>query len=216
MKICSTCKRELPLEKFNKKNDTKDGYTYLCKDCIKIKTKKYREKNKEKLQKYREENREVLRQRSKKQYEKNKKVLNKKRTENRHKKKEEYNEYMRIYRHKTKAIKNQLENALTIKQWEKIKKAFDYKCAYCGKTEKEHLEQCGQQLHQEHFMALTNGGEYTHNNIIAACKNCNSSKNNRDFFEWYPKYEHYSKEREEKILKFFHYNGDKQQLTIAV
>ena len=201
---------------FYKKNTTKDGLTYYCKDCLKIRTKEYRGKNKDKLQKYREDNREILRERSKIQYKKNKETINKKRIINRHKKLKEYNEYMRIFRHKQKAIKNDLESSLTKKQWEKIKKAFDYKCAYCGKTEKEHLEQCDQQLHQEHFIALTNGGEYTHNNIITACENCNSSKNNRDFFEWYPKYEHYSKEREQKILNFLHYKGDKQQLTIAV
>ena len=71
---------------------------------------------------------------------------------------------------------------LTLKQWEQIKKDFDYKCAYCGITETEHYNQFNERLHQEHFYAMSKGGGLTHNNIIPACKSCNSSKGTKDFF----------------------------------
>ena len=34
MKICSKCRRELPEEQFHKSKKNKDGYQYICKDCI--------------------------------------------------------------------------------------------------------------------------------------------------------------------------------------
>ena len=69
-------------------------------------------------------------------------------------------------------------------------------------TEEEHLKQFGEQLHQEHFIPLSKGGGYTHNNIIPACRSCNSSKWNNNFFDWYPKQEFYSEEKENFILNF--------------
>lgn len=56
-------------------------------------------------------------------------------------------------------------------------------------------------LTQDHFLPLSKGGEYTVNNIIPACKNCNCSKQDKDFSEWYSKQEFYRKERELKILE---------------
>lgn len=123
----------------------------------------------------------------------------------------------KLYRHRRKAREECLESTLTPSQWEEIKSDFDYKCSYCGKSEKEHLKEYNQTLHQEHFKALSIGGEYTHNNIIPACILCNSSKNNKDFFEWYPQQEFYSKKREKFILNYLHYTNDReQQLSIAL
>jgi 5-methylcytosine-specific restriction endonuclease McrA len=115
-----------------------------------------------------------------------------------------------IYSQRYRSRKNNLKTTLTLEQWEQIKKDFDNKCAYCGKEPDGTLE-------QDHFIALANDGEYTHDNIIPACKSCNASKANRDFFKWYPRQDYYSKTREKKILKYLNYteNGE-QQLTIAI
>mgnify|MGYP003489420683 CR=1 FL=1 len=86
-----------------------------------------------------------------------------------------------------------------------IKLEFNNKCAYCGKEKP---------LSQEHFVALSKGGEFTINNIIPSCQNCNSSKRATDFFEWYPKFKHYSKKREQIILKFLNYNNTKEYVYI--
>jgi len=104
---------------------------------------------------------------------------------------------------------------LTVKQWEHIKNDFSHSCAYCGMTETEHLEKHKQLLHQEHFIPLTKGGEFTHNNIIPSCRLCNISKHKREFKEWYPKYKHYDNKREKFILNYLGYkNDDTQQLSI--
>jgi len=104
------------------------------------------------------------------------------------------------------ARKRNLESTLTAKQWENIKFDFHHKCAYCGEVES---------LQQEHFLALSKGGEYTHNNIIPVCRSCNSSKCNKDFFDWYPKHKSYDKNREKFILEYLNYTTeDSQQLAL--
>jgi hypothetical protein len=81
------------------------------------------------------------------------------------------------------------------------------KCKQCGKEEK---------LTQDHFKALSNNGEYTKNNIIPACINCNSSKNDADFFAWYPKQSFYSKKQELKILKYLNYDPKTKYQQLAI
>jgi len=97
---------------------------------------------------------------------------------------------------------------LTAEEWDKCKKSFNNKCAYCGKE---------LPLAQEHFIALSVGGEFTLNNILPACQSCNSSKNKKDFFDWYRGYKYYSKAREAKILKYLHYKDKRyQQLALVI
>lgn len=115
------------------------------------------------------------------------------------------NHIFAIKEQKRKALKKSLPHNLTAEQWKAIKKEFNNQCCYCGKKDKK--------LTQEHFIPLTKGGEYTINNIIPACKSCNSSKNNKDFFDWYPKQPFYSKEREQKILDYLGYN-EQQSISI--
>lgn len=144
---------------------------------------KYYLKNREKILKwdseYARENREKLREYEKKYYHTNK-------------------EKIRQKRNRRRSRKNKLPATLTSEQWNIIKEFFNNKCAYCG-AEAE--------LEQEHFIPLVKGGGYTPNNIIPACRSCNASKNNKDFFDWYPKQDFYSKEREYKILTYLEYNG---------
>jgi superfamily II helicase len=45
MKKCKICKQLLPLEQFSKNKNTKDGLHYICKQCVKHKSKKYVKKN---------------------------------------------------------------------------------------------------------------------------------------------------------------------------
>ena len=116
-------------------------------------------------------------------------------------------EKTRQYKHRRKAIKRSLSSSLTVKQWGEIKLYFKNVCCYCGKEEL---------LHQEHFLALSKGGEYSHDNILPACGSCNSSKGSKDFTIWYPKYKHYSKKREKIIFDFLNYKNNTQQLSISL
>lgn len=95
---------------------------------------------------------------------------------------------------KRRTLKKSLPATFTVEQWEHTKAEFDFKCCYCGKKEFP--------LVQDHFIPLSKGGGYESNNIVPACSNCNGSKNNKDFFYWYPTYEFYDKIKLQKILEF--------------
>lgn len=172
--------------------------------------KKYQNKNKEKIsnykKKYRIDNIDFIKEREKNYRGKNKKQIKENKKNYRFKNRIILRELNRIHCEKRRSRSNGLSSTLTIQQWQTIKLYFDNKCAYCGKKEK---------LEQEHFVALSKGGEYTHNNIIPACRSCNSSKWNKDFFEWYPNYKYYNKKREKYILKYLNYNSmNAQQLRM--
>lgn len=75
----------------------------------------------------------------------------------------------------------------------KVCKDFKWECAYCG----GHLEK--RTATEDHVIPLSKGGSDLINNIIPACRMCNSTKSAQGLFEWYPKQAFYSKEREQKI-----------------
>lgn len=112
-----------------------------------------------------------------------------------------------ILEQKRRAIKANLPANFTAEQWEVCKRHFNNRCAYCGEEKK---------LVQDHFVALSKGGSYTSENIIPSCQRCNSSKNNRDFAEWYPRQATYNKANEQKILSYiFETSGGIDEQNIA-
>lgn len=242
-KTCSKCGKKFPVtsEYFKPSKTCRDGFGNKCRKCINQKNKQYREANKSALseyqKKYRENNKERIRERYKqyshdnkkrilescKKYRDNNKELISERQKKYYKNNKEYvikrnYEYDKknlkntrarhaIKERKRRARKRILESTLTLSQWEDIKIYFNNRCAYCGEEKP---------LTKEHFIALLKGGEYTRNNILPVCKSCNSSKQDKSFFTWYPKQSFYSKEREKQILDFLNYKDKIQQLTFAL
>lgn len=222
IKTCNKCGRELPLTEYHKRKEGKGGVQAKCRSCCKEYHSNFYKANKdrfvERQKHYNEENKEKIAERQKRYYEKNKDKIIERHKQYQAANKDKYKEWSkqweaenpekrRIYWQRREARKKNLPFTLTPDQWETIKKEFDSKCAYCGKKGT---------LGQEHFIPLTKGGEYAHSNIIPACGSCNSSKRDKDFFEWYPSQDFYNKRRELKILKHLRYNGTRQQLTIIL
>ena len=237
-KKCSKCGEEKPLNNqfFAKSSRSKSGYASWCKSCTRV----YYEENRNRLLdysiKYGKENRNLRRAWEQKNAEKiyRRRVANRDNVEHLKKQREYKNtdrfllylsltkekrdaykldwyrsnkgKYI-VYANRRRTAKEALPATLTTDQWKTINKVFDNKCAYCGKEG---------ELDQDHFVALSSGGEYTHNNIVPACKSCNRRKHNSDFFEWYPKQKFYSKKREQKILKFLNYKNGTQQLSLLI
>ena len=170
-------------------------------------SKKYYKEHKNEIldyaKKYREENAEIVSNRKKLCYDKNTNYYKKISLEW---SKANYDK-TKIYWQRRRARKKLLESTFTPNQWIVVKQSFDNKCAYCGKELK---------LHQEHFIALSKGGEYTINNIIPSCQSCNSSKGDKNFFEWYPKYKYFNQTRQKVILKYLHYKNGIQQLALII
>jgi hypothetical protein len=223
MKTCTKCKKNFPAtsEYFPRNKRYKDGLFCYCKECNKARFKKHYEDNKEyhlersRKQKeekpelykqYRENSREHLRELNRKLYnEKRDYHLEKnKRWRKNNPEKVKLNDAVKRYNRKARKMK--VEANFSKQDWLNCITHFDNHCAYCGKEEK---------LQQDHFVPLYSGGEYTINNIVPACGSCNINKRNRNFFEWYPNFKHYSKKREQKVLKYLKYdNNHIQQLSI--
>lgn len=98
---------------------------------------------------------------------------------------------VRKTKHNRRAREHNLLHTFTIEQWNECLEYFNHECAYCGKTGG---------LHQDHFIPVHSDGHYTRDNIIPSCKSCNSSKNDKNFFDWYPFHESVTIDRMRKIL----------------
>ena len=205
-------KMKAQYQKYNRENKEKiaeDSRRYRIenpekrKATLKLYAENNIEKNKERSKKYRENNIEKSLVREKKYREENKEKIKKCQSKYQKANAEKY----RIWWQSRRTKQLSLPYTFTIEQWEQCKGHFDNICCYCGKK---------LPLSQEHMIALSKGGEYTNNNIIPSCQSCNSSKNDRDFFEWYPKFRHYSKKRETFILEHLQYINETQQLALTI
>ena len=176
-------------------------YREANRESLAEKKKLYQTVNKESLKEHRELTKEAIAKQRKLYLEENKEAIA-----------ERYKQWtranldkIRIKHEIRRSRKKQLPSTLTLEQWEEIKVSFKDKCCYCGRKSL---------LAQDHFVPLIKDGEYTHNNIVPACKSCNSSKGTKVFTEWYPTFNLYSKEREQKILKYLNYKNGIQQLAL--
>jgi len=111
-----------------------------------------------------------------------------------------------IAHQRRRARERQLLSTLTFVQWESIKQHFDNKCCYCGEEKK---------LTIEHFIPVSKSGELSINNVLPSCASCNCSKGAKLLNEWYPRQPFYSKEREQKILKYLNYKNKIQQFSLS-
>lgn len=83
----------------------------------------------------------------------------------------EYQARQLIVSNRYRARKSQLEATLTLEQWQAIIRAYQGRCAYCGRKIRK--------LTQDHVVPVSLGGSYTPSNIIPSCLSCNSSKGNK-------------------------------------
>ncbi len=198
MKKCSKCGEEkiASNEYFYRNKGYKDGLMGWCKVCTRECTGEYRKNNKDKIKEYYkkynkeyyENNKERFKERFKEYYENNKDEIKEYWKDWAKNNRDKENERIKRRREMIKS----LPNTLTKEQWKEKLEIFNHSCAYCGKVKK---------LCEEHFISVFNQGGRTYDNIIPACRSCNSSKYEKDFFEWYPTYKHYDKDRFDFILK---------------
>ncbi|OPX46417.1 HNH endonuclease [Ruminiclostridium hungatei] len=191
LKRCNKCNQLKPAtsEYFSKNKNYKDGLQYRCKQCCSDDYKQYMAKHHDKL---------ILRKRKwtkeNKNYVRDYRIKNKERDKETSKawEKTEKGHQMRLesVRKRRERLKNLLNN-FTSTDWKECLKYFNNLCAYCGEKVK---------LENDHFIPLVKGGNYTKSNIVCACRRCNASKDDEDFFVWYPLQDFYDKNREGKIL----------------
>jgi 5-methylcytosine-specific restriction endonuclease McrA len=68
----------------------------------------------------------------------------------------------------------------TAAEWSGILDHFGHRCAYCLRHEAD----IGAKLTKEHVEPLTRGGTNWPDNLVPACKSCNSRKNNSTLVEF--------------------------------
>ena len=228
---CIECRKRGYRDNVNAITKQKKQYYQANAESISKRKKQYYRDNTEvfakRMKQYRRDNKETIAEQKKKHYQENKCDIAKyyldnkdaiggqKRQyyhDNKIKMAEYHKQYCKEHPDKTRAMcqrrrarKTNLPNTLTTPQWNSTKEHFNNKCCYCGTDSP---------LVQEHFLALSKGGEYTHNNIVPSCAYCNLSKHAKNFFDWYPKFKYYSKERENVILDYLGYRNGIQQLVL--
>ena len=67
------------------------------------------------------------------------------------------------------------DNDLTDEQWTALQAAWNG-CAYCGETD--------QALQRDCVLPISRGGRYTLDNVVPACRSCNTSKCNDEVTAW--------------------------------
>jgi len=75
---------------------------------------------------------------------------------------------------KRRAIEKDIINTLTAQEWTDILEAYNYRCAYCDiEFEVENM------LHKDHVIPISKGGHNIKENIVPACRICNSKKHDK-------------------------------------
>lgn len=186
------------------------------KEAHSAKGKEYYEKNRDNIleyyKKYRAKNRHRLVQISKDYYAENKQVLLKQNKEYREKNREVISERRKLYRQSARAkfIKraadnrrksNRSNNRSVSYSTEELKihlDKFNQQCCYCGTS----LDlESRRSWCLDHFIPIAKGGSDCLNNLVPSCHHCNSSKQDRDPWEWYQRHPEFKKSRWAKLLK---------------
>lgn len=72
-------------------------------------------------------------------------------------------------------------NTLTSQEWLDILEKYSYKCAYCGvEFGIENMPQ------KDHIIPISKGGHNTKENVVPACKSCNTRKSNKRIEDFQP------------------------------
>jgi 5-methylcytosine-specific restriction endonuclease McrA len=184
VKVCNGCGVEKPISEYYKKAGGKYGVMGKCKACYKYREKTYRQnpsvKERQKLYAalWKANNKDKIREYNKKHgysaYLKYKETENGKEVRRRNKLK--YNSTLKgkltdkRSKHKRRAI---MENAgtYTNEQWQERLAEYNYCCAYCYKPFPVN------ELTVDHMQPISRGGTNTIDNLVPACKSCNSRKN---------------------------------------
>lgn len=93
---------------------------------------------------------------------------------------------------------NHRTHDISTKEYNSMCKAFNYSCAYCGRSLEEVIKETGQKLHKEH---VDNEGYNDLRNCVPACRSCNDHKWKFGLNEWYNESNtNFTTERYNKII----------------
>jgi 5-methylcytosine-specific restriction endonuclease McrA len=174
---CSRCKEEKQPSAYSPDRRRPSGLQCQCKACRVLASMEYDRSNASRVSKRRKEWRRANRTR----------LTAKRREWVRNNPKRWQATVRRHYdRHPEQLVANQrrryarargaTEGDFTAQDWKRLLEVYGQTCAYC---------QSGQALHADHLMPLSRGGQHTLENIVPACRHCNSRKHAKTPLEWF-------------------------------
>jgi len=152
---------------------------------IKLKKKLWAEENKDKIKqnynKWKNENKEYLKAYHKQWAEENRNHLK----EYQKNWREENKDYIKKYNKQNPHIitnarikrQNKINDRITKDEWFEIMFLYDFKCFYCDLILNNNYT-------LDHIIPISKGGKHCFDNLIPACRSCNSSKTNKIFPIW--------------------------------
>lgn len=160
LKTCSRCTTELPVSEFYRNRAQSDGLDNLCKVCGRaarsVSKRKHPETVRAYCKRWRERHPVQDRARQSKWTKQNALHVS------------VYNEQVR------QKMKKAPGRGVTLVQWKDVLTVWGSRCAYCG------VETTA----MDHFVPISRGGAHDVNNVMPACKSCNSAKKNREPLAW--------------------------------
>lgn len=172
---CTKCDVVKPPDDFHRDNRRIDGRVTRCKACMAVYRHQHHmehlEKDARQARRWQQENPERAAENNRRWQRENPEKARAKVARYRRKNPEKARANVARYH----ARKAGLLATLTDLQWREILEEWGYRCAYCGRAEK----QFGSTLHQEHVIPVSQGGGYTAENIVPSCPQCNSKKSAR-------------------------------------
>jgi len=191
------------IEKFTEKDKQ---YRDRNHDAVVARKKRYSIANKEviaiKQRKYHLENGDTLREKMREYYRNNKEyfaIASKQwRTD--------HPEEQRVTNERRRSRVRNLPHTFTTNQWKEVREYFSNKCVFCDSEEP---------LAMEHLIPVKKLGEFTRDNIVCACKSCNSGKRTQEWKTWFRRQPTYSLAKEQKILSYLGYKNGIQQLSLV-
>jgi hypothetical protein len=183
-KVCTTCEEEKPLYYFSRdarslKERDGDGYKPQCKECDRT----IYINDQDRVSKYLLENHERILNRDREYKINNSDKISRYYWENKEEILKKHSEYGKSpsgkiaksrAKHKRRSSEGNTEATLTLKQWNKILKMQNNKCADCEREFDEKLKPT-----KDHIIPVSIGGDFTFGNVQALCQSCNSKKHNR-------------------------------------
>lgn len=206
MRKCKWCNTEKDIAEFYKCKTNKDGIHSYCKDCVKLKAKKWMEDNEDRYRK--KMNNRKSEARKDPNVQKYHKLKAKEQRESGYQKEWRENNKDKLFKYRKYREMNKTHE-ISKDEWFKCKEYFVNSCAYCGIPIENHYviykgEYKLTDFHKEH---VEHEGSNDISNCVPSCKSCNSKKWKYEFLNWYTKdNDIFDEYRLIRILKWI--NGD--------